>query len=90
MENRMENVIIECLEDRFAKDDYILPYSWDTDESLEEVLTELFHSYGYQDHEFSVETHACFANASYSTGYCAIAWTFQNYIHTYNFQWEVM
>lgn len=90
MENRMENVIIECLEDRFAKDDYILPYSWDTDESLEEILTELFHSYGYQDYEFSVETHACFANSSYSTGYCAIAWTFQNRIHTYNFQWEVM
>ena len=86
----MENVIIECLEDRFAKDDYTPPYSWDTDESFEEVLTELFHSYGYQDYEFSVETHTCFENASYSTGYCAIAWTFQNRIHTYNFQWEVM
>ena len=86
----MENVIIECLEDHFAKDDYILPYPWDIGESLEEVLTELFHSYGYQDYEFSVETHACFANSSYSTGYCAIAWTFQNRIHTYNFQWEVM
>ena len=86
----MENVIIECLEDRFAKDDYIPPYSWDTDESFEEVLTELFHSYGYQDYEFSVETHTCFENASYSTGYCAIAWTFQNRIHTYNFQWEVI
>lgn len=86
----MEGVIIECLEDRFEKDDYILPYSWDTDENLEDVLTELFHSYGYQDYEFSVETDTCFENAGYSTGYCAIAWTFQNRIHTYNFQWEVM
>lgn len=86
----MDNVIIECLEDRFAKDDYILPYSCDTDESLEEVLTELFHSYGYQDHEFSVETDTCFENPGYATGYCAIAWIFQNRIHTYNFQWGVM
>ena len=59
----MDDVIIECLEDRFVKDDYILPYSWDTDESLEEVLTELFHSYGYQDYEFYVETNTCFENS---------------------------
>ena len=83
----MDDVIIECLEDRFAKDDYILPYSWDTDESLEEVLTELFHSYGYQDYEFSVETNTY---PGHSTGYCAIAWIDWNRIHTYNFQWEVM
>ena len=86
----MESVIIECLEDRFTKDDYILPYSWDTNESLKEVLTELFRSYGHQDYEFSIETSTCFENPEYSTGYCAIAWTFQNRIHTYNFQWEVI
>ena len=86
----MEGVIIECLEDRFEKDDYILPYSWDTDESLEDVLTELFHSYGYPDHEFSIETEICFDSPSYQCGYCAIAWTFLNRIHTYNFKWEVM
>ena len=86
----MENIIIECLEDRFAKDDYILPYSWDTDESLYDVLSELFHTYEYDDGSFSIETETCFDSPGYTCGYCAIAWACYDKVKTYNFKWEVM
>lgn len=86
----MEDIIINCLEDRFVKDNSVLPYSLDTGESLNEVLTELFHNQGYDDYSFSIVNDTCCATFGEQYGYCAIAWISCGKVKIYDIKWRVV
>lgn len=87
MYNKIENTLKEK---GFYQtlENYCLPHNGN-DECIEDVLEELFHTEGFTDNEFSIETDTLFSSCGYDTGYCAIAWIEDNQLHTYNFQWEV-
>ena len=74
------------------KTDYITRYTEDTDESLEEVITQLFEAEGYTENTYSVSDQSIFGNSSYDTGYCAVSWISKHtkHLETFNFQWEIM
>ena len=94
----MYRKLIDMLETRFErhseeyKIDYIGRYAEDTDESLEEAITELFASEKYDENTFYVNDQSLFDNSSYDTGYCAVSWISKHTkkLEAFDFQWEIM
>jgi hypothetical protein len=94
----MYRKLADVLESRFErhskeyKIDYTSRYAEDTDESLEEVITELFESEGYNDSNFYVSDRSIYDNSGYDTGYCTISWISKHTkkLEAFDFQWEIV
>lgn len=67
-------------------------YAEDTDESLEEAITQLFKAESYNNDNFYVSDRSVFDNSSYDTGYCTVSWISKHTkkLEAFDFQWEIM